>query len=146
MVASGFSMSALLEMEDFVSECVKVFETRMNEFAESGQSLDMAHWLQCYAFDVIGEITVSDHWDDSDIDGLAHAAQFAKRFGFMDKGEDVGNTIQTLEGFLSYSAKMGVLPELHAPYSRLKSLLFPGSAPLETVGEVRPNAQFSQAG
>ncbi|KAK1764513.1 cytochrome P450 [Phialemonium atrogriseum] len=117
MVASGFSMSALLEMEDFVSECVKVFETRMNEFAESGQALDMAHWLQCYAFDVIGEIT------------------FAKRFGFMDRGEDVGNTIQTLEGFLSYSAKMGVLPELHAPYSRLKSLLFPGSAPLETVGE-----------
>ncbi|KAF7960128.1 hypothetical protein EAE96_001727 [Botrytis aclada] len=30
----------------------------------------MVHWLQCYAFDVIGEIT------------------FGKRFGFLDKGED----------------------------------------------------------
>lgn len=141
MVASGFSMSALLEMEDFVNECVKVFETRMNEFAESGQALDMAHWLQCYAFDVIGEITVRNH-RDSDSEGLAHAAQFAKRFGFMDKGEDVGNTIQTLEGFLSYSARMGVLPELHAPYSKLKSLLFPGSIPLETVREVRLKARY----
>lgn len=51
-------MSSLLEMEDFVSQCVKVFESRMREFAESGQAVDMAHWLQCYAFDVIGEITV----------------------------------------------------------------------------------------
>jgi cytochrome P450 len=58
MVASGFSLSALLEMEDFVSECVKVFETRMAEFSDAGQPIDMAHWLQCYAFDVIGEITV----------------------------------------------------------------------------------------
>lgn len=70
-------MTALLEMEDFVSKCVKVFETRMREFATSGQSLDMAHWLQCYAFDVIGEITVRDYWHHRTlimIDGLAHHA------------------------------------------------------------------------
>lgn len=63
----------------------------------------------------------------------------------MDRGEDVGNTIQTLEGFLSYSAKMGVVPELHAPYSRLMSLLWPGSIPLETVRKVSPDAHFSDA-
>lgn len=54
----------------------------------------------------------------------------------MDKGEDVGGTMQTLEGFLSYSAKMGVIPELHAPYSRIMSLLSPASIPLETVRKV----------
>lgn len=59
MVASGFSMTALLEMEDFVSDCVKVFETRLREFADNGHPVDMGHWLQCYAFDVIGEITAS---------------------------------------------------------------------------------------
>jgi cytochrome P450 len=59
MVANGFSMTALLEMEDFVSECVKVLELRLGEFADNRQPIDMAHWLQCYAFDVIGEVTVS---------------------------------------------------------------------------------------
>lgn len=52
-------MTALLEMEDFVSECVKLFEQRLAQFAHSSKSIDMGHWLQCYAFDVIGEITVS---------------------------------------------------------------------------------------
>lgn len=129
-------MSSLLEMEDFVSECVKVFETRMDEFSESGQSVDMAHWLQCYAFDVIGEISVSDA--DSRPRLFAYTSQFAKRFGFMDRGEDIGNMMQTLDGFLSYSAKMGVVPELHAPYSKLVSLFGPKSAPLETVRKVHP--------
>ncbi|OIW35197.1 cytochrome P450 [Coniochaeta ligniaria NRRL 30616] len=127
LVSSGFSMTSLLAMEDFVSECVKVFEARMTGFADSGQSVDMAHWLQCYAFDVIGEIT------------------FAKRFGFMDRGEDIGNTMQTLEGFLSYSAKMGVVPELHAPYSRLVRLFSPGSLPLETVRKMTVGYEFARA-
>jgi hypothetical protein len=59
----------------------------------------------------------------------------------MNKGEDIGNTMQTLEGFLSYSAKMGVLPEFHAPYSRLMSLLFPAGNPLEIVSEVCSHVQ-----
>lgn len=54
----------------------------------------------------------------------------------MDNGEDIGRTIETLEGFLSYSAKMGVIPELHAPYSKIRTMVLPGSIPLETVAKV----------
>ncbi|KIX00635.1 uncharacterized protein Z518_09700 [Rhinocladiella mackenziei CBS 650.93] len=87
MVAAGFSMTALMEMEGFVSNCVAIFETRLDEFADQKEPIDMGNWLQCYAFDVIGEIT------------------FARRFGFLDRGKDVGNIMKALDGFLSYSAK-----------------------------------------
>ena len=134
MVASGFSMTALLEMETFVSNCVKVFEQRLDEFVKTNRSMDLGHWLQCYAFDVIGEITAS--FPACASDDRANTAKFAKRFGFMDKGEDVGDIMQTLEGFLSYSAKMGMIPELHAPFTKIVSMLRPNAVALEALREV----------
>lgn len=59
MVANGFSMTALLEMEEYVSNCVALFGARLGEFADYKQPIDMGLWLQYYAFDVIGEITAS---------------------------------------------------------------------------------------
>ncbi|KAK5382251.1 hypothetical protein LTR20_006117 [Exophiala xenobiotica] len=117
MVSAAFSMTAVTEMEDFISDCVTMFETRLGEFADKKEPIDMAHWLQCYAFDVIGEIT------------------FARRFGFLDKGEDVGDIMKTLDGFLSYSAKMGTIPELHRPYTTVMSWLFPRSDPFRSLKE-----------
>ncbi|KEF55721.1 uncharacterized protein A1O9_08471 [Exophiala aquamarina CBS 119918] len=118
MVSAAFSMTAVMEMEDFISDCVTMFETRLGEFADKKKPIDMAHWLQCYAFDVIGEVT------------------FARRFGFLEKGEDVGDIMKTLDGFLSYSAKMGTIPELHGPYTSVMSYLFPGSDPFRSLKEV----------
>jgi hypothetical protein len=118
MVANGFSMTALLEMESLVDDCVKVFESRLDDFVESRQVIDLGHWLQCYAFDVIGQIT------------------FSKRFGFLDKGNDIGGMMKTLDGFLSYSAKMGMIPSLHGPYTKLLGYVTPKANPLETVRKV----------
>jgi hypothetical protein len=64
-------------------------------------------------------------------------AQFGRRFGFLDKGEDVGDIMKTLDGFLSYSAKMGTIPELHRPYTTVMSWLFPRSDPFRSLKEVR---------
>lgn len=44
--------------------------------------------------------------------------------------------MQTLDGFLSYSAKMGVIPELHPLYTKLVSILYPNAVPLEALREV----------
>jgi hypothetical protein len=41
-----------------VDECIGIFKQRLDEFATKGQFIDLGHWLQCYAFDVIGKITV----------------------------------------------------------------------------------------
>lgn len=48
-----------------------------------------------YAFDVIGDIT------------------YSARFGFLDRGEDVGNIIEALHHSMKYSTLIGLYPRLH---------------------------------
>lgn len=48
-VANAYSMTALVEMEQFVDNCSAVFMERLNEFAQNKQMFDLGHWLQCYA-------------------------------------------------------------------------------------------------
>lgn len=55
----------------------------------------MQHWLQCYAFDVIGEIT------------------FANRFGFLDHGADKEGVFQAIDTRGVYSTFVGVFPWIH---------------------------------
>ena len=57
-VASLFSMTNLVQMEPFVDECTELLVQTFADFASMDLSVDMGHWLQCYAFDVIGQITV----------------------------------------------------------------------------------------
>jgi hypothetical protein len=119
-VANAYSMTALLEMEPFVDQCASVFETRLCEFADTKTTFDLGHWLQCYAFDVVGEIT------------------FAKRFGFLDAGEDPKGLMAGIEAYLSYGAKVGMVPELHYPLMRFMEIISRGKqgGPLAPVIEV----------
>jgi Cytochrome P450 len=48
-VVNAYSMTALVEMEQFVDECTAIFMQRLREFADFNTALDMGHWLQCYA-------------------------------------------------------------------------------------------------
>lgn len=94
-LAGLYTMSSLIKMESQVDECIDVIETRFRELARAGIALDLQQWMQCYAFDVIGNITV------------------AKRFGFLDTGRDDSNIILSLDFFLIYAARVGIYPELH---------------------------------
>lgn len=94
-LAGLYTMSSLLKMESQVNECIDLVETRFRELARAGTPLDLQQWMQCYAFDVIGNITV------------------AKRFGFLDAGRDDSNIIRSLDFFLIYAARVGIYPELH---------------------------------
>ncbi|KAL1876477.1 hypothetical protein Daus18300_002721 [Diaporthe australafricana] len=94
-LAGLYTMSSLVKMETQVDDCIDLIETRFRELAKTGASLDLQQWMQCYAFDVIGNITV------------------AKRFGFLDAGRDDLNLIKSLDFFLVYAARVGIYPELH---------------------------------
>lgn len=89
---------------------------RFSEIAASGKSIDLEHWLQCYAFDVIGEIT------------------FGKRFGFLDLGLDQTGVFAAIDaGELAlfkymeastddlsantYSTLVGVFPSTYVLYT-----------------------------
>lgn len=102
-------MSSLLHYEIYVEQVWDVFRERLVEMSSSPQSqkhgkgagVDMHHWLQCYAFDVISNIT------------------YGRRFGFLDKGEDVDACMLNLERSMIYSSLIGVFPTLHPLLFRL---------------------------
>lgn len=90
-----YSMSALVSYEKYVDECASIFGERLTGFAQSGARVDFPHWLQCYAFDVIGDIT------------------YSKRFGFLDKGEDIQGIMRALDNQMPYATLVGIYPGLH---------------------------------
>ncbi|KAF2451822.1 putative P450 monooxygenase [Karstenula rhodostoma CBS 690.94] len=94
--AGLYAMSGLLSYEAYVDDCTDVFTRRLGELA-GGQAVDMGRWFQCYAFDVIGAIT------------------YGKRFGFLDEGKDLGNTMRALDRSMLYSTLVGIYASLH-PY------------------------------
>lgn len=88
-------MSALVNYELFVDEGADLFERRLHDIAETGEAVDMRHWFQCYAFDIIGAIT------------------YGQRFGFLDNGKDIESLMSVLDGHLSYATIAGLVPSLH---------------------------------
>jgi cytochrome P450 len=98
-------MSALVSFEPYVDHCTDLFEQVLLRRAQTGVSFDFGHWLQCYAFDVIGHIT------------------FGKRFGFLDNGEDIGGLITALDDSFLPSIVLGLFPNLYYYIFRLQGLL-----------------------
>ena len=98
-------MTSLVSYEPYADECADIFAQRLEEFANAGTAVDLRYWFQCYAFDVIGMIT------------------YAKRFGFLDAGEDIGGVIRQIEDFFLYGALVGIYPSLHPLLYRLKNLM-----------------------
>lgn len=96
-----YSMSSLLHYEEYAEAAQDVFHSRLVEMATEGRyggrdgGVNMHHWLQCYAFDVIGNIT------------------YGRRFGFLDQGEDVDRCMASLESSMRYSSLVGVYAWAH---------------------------------
>lgn len=57
--SNAYSMSSLVSYEQFIEDCVSIFHQRLEEFSAKDTAIDLGHWLQCFSFDVIGEVTVS---------------------------------------------------------------------------------------
>jgi cytochrome P450 len=100
-----YSTSSLVSYESFVDQCTDIFAERLREFVKSSEPINMGHWMQCYAFDVIACIT------------------YGNRFGFLDKGEDLNEAIAKLWQVFIYSSLIGIFPEWHAPLFPLTSKL-----------------------
>ncbi|CAG8909742.1 unnamed protein product [Penicillium egyptiacum] len=120
-VASLYSMSNLVQMEPFVNDCTKLLEAKFTKFAEQGRPVDMGHWLQCYAFDVIGHITVCPSLLSQGRPEYLMPLQLGERFGFLDNGEDIGSIIAAVNDYVSYAAHVGVYSELHGKINELQS-------------------------
>ncbi|OOF92709.1 hypothetical protein ASPCADRAFT_509112 [Aspergillus carbonarius ITEM 5010] len=107
--SSLYSMTSLIHYEEFVDRCADIFTQRLAEFAQQGHSFNLGHWFQCYAFDVIGDIT------------------FGQRFGFLDQGQDIEGAINAVEKVMDFSTLAGIYPEWHpALYHTLSRLNLSG--------------------
>ncbi|KAK1842043.1 cytochrome p450 pisatin [Colletotrichum chrysophilum] len=96
-VANVYSMSNMVSYEPYVDECTDIFAQRFSEISDEGRVIDLGHWFQCYALDVIGKIT------------------FSKRFGCLDDGGDPQGVIKALDEVLTVSTLTGVYPRVY-PY------------------------------
>ena len=54
-----YSTSTLLSYDVFIDSCTGILIKKVREFAKAGRKVRMHDFMQYYAFDVIGEMTVS---------------------------------------------------------------------------------------
>lgn len=92
-VAQKYAMSSIKAMEPVSDECSDIFIQAMKDL--EGEVVDLGDWLQWYAFDVIGAIT------------------FQRRFGFMEKRQDILDMIAGINIALLYAGIIGQIPTLH---------------------------------
>jgi cytochrome P450 len=92
-----YSMSNLVNFEPYVDQCARLFDQRLHEVSAAGVTIDIGHWMQCYALDVISQIT------------------FAERLGTLDSGNDIGGVMKSLEDSFYYGSTVGIYGYIH-PY------------------------------
>ncbi|KAF3023146.1 hypothetical protein E8E14_013939 [Neopestalotiopsis sp. 37M] len=98
-------MSSLVTYEPYVDECADLISQRLVELSQGGLHFDLRHWLQCYAFDVIGSIT------------------YSKRLGFLDRGVDVEGVMKAIGDMMVYASIAGVYAFVHPYIFPLKNFL-----------------------
>jgi cytochrome P450 len=92
LVNNAYSMSSVLESENYIDECSQLFMNRMGEYADGGKTCDLGMWFQMYAFDVVGTLF------------------FGRMFGFLETRTDYGTYITSLDTYLPVLATNFVLP------------------------------------
>ncbi|KAJ6055375.1 hypothetical protein N7444_004473 [Penicillium canescens] len=103
--ASLYSMSTMVAYEDAVDRMTAVCIRKMQQFLSEERSISLPQFMQYYAFDVIGEISVDDN------------------FGMMEKEGDTGDLIKSVHAGIRYHARVGLIPETHPWLVRIGGLL-----------------------
>ncbi|KAF4462515.1 Pisatin demethylase [Fusarium albosuccineum] len=89
-----YTMSSMVSYEPAVDGMTNVCIRKLYQFAEEGRLIDIPHWMQYYAFDVIGEIT------------------FNKSFNMMENEGDTSGMIPGIREANDFLAFLGVVPNL----------------------------------
>ncbi|CAG8220366.1 unnamed protein product [Penicillium salamii] len=94
-VAHLFSLSNVVAFEAPIDEVLCILSKQLDErFSGHGEIFDITEWLQFFAFDVMGTMT------------------FSERYGFLEKGRDVGGMLSAIDRFMAQAAPMMQIPWL----------------------------------
>ena len=109
-----YAMSSLVSYEPFVDKVNGEFMAALADHAQRGEVIDLFTWMQFYAFDVIGEITLG------------------RSFGLLEAGHDKDGLLHAVHvGSISYGSMVGLVPEIHPWY-----LWFQNLVPIESHWKV----------
>ncbi|KAE8871021.1 hypothetical protein PTNB29_01365 [Pyrenophora teres f. teres] len=97
IVSRLYSLSSVLQLEERVESCVEMLVERLSERAATEGAIDMAEWIQWYAFDVIGELF------------------FSRKFGFMENAHDHEGYIHALDLLIPFTAVACAMPAYMRP-------------------------------
>lgn len=98
-ISNMYAMSSLVSYEPFVNKVNGEFMAALANHAQHGRSFDLFTWMQFYAFDVIGEITLG------------------RSFGLVEAGYDKDGLLHAVHvGSISYGSMVGLVPEIHPWY------------------------------
>jgi cytochrome P450 len=113
-ISNMYAMSSLVSYEPFVDKVNGEFMATLADHAQHGRAFDLFTWMQFYAFDVIGEITIG------------------RSFGLVEAGYDKDGLLHAVHvGSISYGSMVGLIPEIHPWY-----LWFQNVFPIKSHWEV----------
>ncbi|KAL4925300.1 cytochrome P450 [Aspergillus undulatus] len=107
LVNNVYSMSSVLESEEYIDECMDMFMQKMAKFAQRKEIIDLGVWTQWYALDVIGSLF------------------FGQQFGFMRDEHDFDNYILSMDTLMPPMTVMCLLPEFLMNFQPILGLFLP---------------------
>ncbi|KAJ5713090.1 uncharacterized protein N7483_010271 [Penicillium malachiteum] len=82
-----FSLSNVVTFEGLVDQVLLCLSEQLDQrFVATGETFDFGEWLQYFAFDVMGTMS------------------FSRRYGFLEKGHDVGGMLDAIFAFMETAA------------------------------------------
>ncbi|XDG03462.1 hypothetical protein ABKA04_003077 [Annulohypoxylon sp. FPYF3050] len=106
-MGSLYTVTAVSGLEYHLDDCTKLFISKMNGVIGPKDSapVDLAAWLQYYAFDSLG------------------AVNFSQKLGFLESGTDVDGICHLDHDQMMYFAVWGQIPVIERGWARMKILL-----------------------
>ena len=94
-LAAGYTLSNIILSEPHIDRLLLLLQSRLDELSREKQKVRWEHWLDYFAFDVVGEVT------------------FSRQFGFLAEGRDIADAIKNQGILTHYLAIMAYFPWAH---------------------------------
>lgn len=88
-IAGAYTITNILRSEVHIDRTFESFLSWLDEYAKAQAPMDINKYISFATFDVIGEVV------------------FSKQFGFLEQGEDIGNSIRNSLALNAYVAVAG---------------------------------------
>jgi len=100
-----YSIAASLTYEPCVDSCITALFERLKHYAINRQEFEIRELMQHYAFDAIGQVTVSAD------------------FGLLRNAHDESGVITAIHQTITYGAIVGLVPKTHWWFGKLSGIL-----------------------